>query len=150
VLSPFVLHWSSKSSIKAQTSRLRRAKKCSFFHFHSVSIGSVFSEQVADLQANLKHEQAIVEEKKQTTDLLIINIGQEKSVVDEQKNSAAADEAECSKIAAEVVPGRLYGGQKQTAASFGQTNLENAVSSPSFRFSILIRGRALFPSIFPN
>lgn len=102
VLSAFVLHWSSKSSIRALTSRLQRAKR---YAFHPVSLGSDFPVQVADLQANLKHEQAIVEEKKQTTDLLIINIGQEKSVVDEQKNSAAADEAECAKIAAEVTAG---------------------------------------------
>lgn len=65
------------------------------------------SAQVADLQAALKHEQAVVDEKKQTTDALIVNIGQEKAVVDEQKNSAAADEAECAKIATEVSTLRL-------------------------------------------
>ena len=41
------------------------------------------SAQVSDLQVNLKQEQIIVEEKKSATDALIINIGQEKAVVDE-------------------------------------------------------------------
>eukprot|EP00899_Mesostigma_viride_P009330 jgi/Mesvir1/18399/Mv14277-RA.1 len=60
------------------------------------------SAQVADLQANLKIEQVIVEEKKQATDALIVSIGQEKAIVDEQKSGAAADEEECAAIAAEV------------------------------------------------
>jgi hypothetical protein len=41
------------------------------------------SAQVADLQVNLKQEQIIVAEKKEATDKLIINIGQEKAIVDE-------------------------------------------------------------------
>jgi dynein heavy chain, axonemal len=41
------------------------------------------SAQVADLQAALKEEQIIVEEKKAQTDDLIVSIGKEKAVVDE-------------------------------------------------------------------
>ena len=60
------------------------------------------SAQVADLQANLKQEQIIVDEKKQATDALIVSIGQEKVTVDEAVEGGRADEEECAKIAEEV------------------------------------------------
>ena len=60
------------------------------------------SAQVADLQANLKEEQIIVEEKKANTDALIVSIGQEKAIVDEAVEAASGDEAECAQIAEEV------------------------------------------------
>jgi dynein heavy chain len=60
------------------------------------------SAQVADLQANLKEEQVIVEEKKANTDALIVSIGQEKAIVDEAVEAGSADEAECAAIAEEV------------------------------------------------
>jgi dynein heavy chain len=41
------------------------------------------SAQVADLQAALKDDLVVVEEKKQQTDKLIASIGKEKAVVDE-------------------------------------------------------------------
>ena len=60
------------------------------------------SAQVADLQVNLKQEQIIVEEKKAQTDALIVNIGQEKAVVDDAVEAGREDEEACSKLAEEV------------------------------------------------
>lgn len=48
--------------------------------------------QVVDLQASLKEEQIIVEEKKATTQALIENIGKEKAVVDEAMETGREDE----------------------------------------------------------
>ena len=61
------------------------------------------SMQVKDLQVNLQQEQIIVEEKKATTDALIVSIGQEKAIVDEAVENSSADEEACSKIAEEVM-----------------------------------------------
>jgi len=61
------------------------------------------SAQVKDLQTNLQQEQIIVEEKKSTTDALIVSIGQEKAIVDDAVESSRGDEEECSKIAEEVM-----------------------------------------------
>ena len=43
------------------------------------------------------------EEKKATTDALIVSIGQEKAIVDEAVENSSADEEACSKIAEEVM-----------------------------------------------
>ena len=56
--------------------------------------------QVVDLQANLKEEQIIVEEKKATTQALIENIGKEKGVVDEAVEVGREDEEAAAKLQA--------------------------------------------------
>ena len=56
--------------------------------------------QVVDLQANLKEEQIIVEEKKATTQALIENIGKEKAVVDEAVEVGREDEEAAAKLQA--------------------------------------------------
>jgi dynein heavy chain len=61
------------------------------------------SAHVKDLQTNLQQEQIIVEEKKSTTDALIVSIGQEKAIVDDAVENSRGDEDECSKIAEEVM-----------------------------------------------
>jgi dynein heavy chain len=61
------------------------------------------SAQVADLQVNLKQEQIIVAEKKLATDALIVNIGQEKAVVDEAVESSRGDEEACATIQSDVM-----------------------------------------------
>lgn len=58
--------------------------------------------QVADLQAALKEEQIIVEEKKAQTDELIVSIGKEKAVVDEAVEAGREDEEAASKLQNEV------------------------------------------------
>jgi len=60
------------------------------------------SEMVAELQENLVGEQAIVEEKKAATDALLVNVGQETAVAEEQKAASADDEAAAAEIAKEV------------------------------------------------
>jgi dynein heavy chain len=60
------------------------------------------SAQVADLQANLKEEQIIVEEKKAQTDELIVSIGREKLVVDEAVEAGREDEEAASRLQSEV------------------------------------------------
>jgi len=61
------------------------------------------SAQVADLQVNLKQEQIIVAEKKLATDALIVNIGQEKAVVDEAVESSRGDEESCAQMQTDVM-----------------------------------------------
>jgi len=53
------------------------------------------------LQAALKEEQIIVEEKKAKTDALIVSIGQEKAVVDEAVESSRDDENQCATLQVE-------------------------------------------------
>ena len=60
------------------------------------------SEMVAELQENLVGEQAIVEEKKAATDALLVNVGQETAIAEEQKAGSAQDEADAAEIAREV------------------------------------------------
>ena len=57
---------------------------------------------VEALKENLIREQAVVEEKKVATDALIVLIGKETAVAEEQKESSRADEEKCSAIATEV------------------------------------------------
>ena len=59
--------------------------------------------QVVDLQANLKEEQIIVEEKKTTTQALIENIGKEKAVVDEAVEVGREDEEAAAKLQAGIL-----------------------------------------------
>ena len=61
------------------------------------------AEQVAELQENLVKDMAIVEEKKEATDKLIVVVGQETNIAMEQKEIASVEEAKCSKIAEEVM-----------------------------------------------
>ena len=61
------------------------------------------AEQVAELQENLVKDMAIVEEKKEATDKLIIVVGKETNDAEEQKAIAQVEEEKCSKIAAEVM-----------------------------------------------
>ena len=51
---------------------------------------------------NLKQEQIIVEEKKSATDALIVNIGQEKAVVDEAVEASRGDEEACATMQFDV------------------------------------------------
>lgn len=44
------------------------------------------------MQINLAREVIVVEDKKAATQALIVNIGQEKAIVDEAVNSSRADE----------------------------------------------------------
>jgi dynein heavy chain len=60
------------------------------------------SSMVEALKENLIREQAVVEEKKVATDALIVLIGKETAVAEEQKESSRADEEKCSAIATEV------------------------------------------------
>jgi dynein heavy chain len=60
------------------------------------------SEMVAELQDALVGEQALVEEKKAATDALLVHVGQETSVAEEQKAGAAVEEEGAAEIAAEV------------------------------------------------
>ncbi|GBF97683.1 flagellar outer dynein arm heavy chain beta [Raphidocelis subcapitata] len=60
------------------------------------------SAQVADLQAALKQEQIIVEEKKAATDELIVSIGREKAVVDEAVEAGRGDEEAAAALQSEV------------------------------------------------
>jgi dynein heavy chain len=61
------------------------------------------AEQVAELQENLVKDMAIVEEKKEATDKLIVVVGQETNTAMEQKAIATVEEEKCSKIAEEVM-----------------------------------------------
>jgi dynein heavy chain len=54
--------------------------------------------QVVDLQASLKEEHIIVEEKKAATQALIENIGKEKAVVDEAVEAGRVDEEAAAKL----------------------------------------------------
>ncbi|KAI8473051.1 MAG: flagellar outer dynein arm heavy chain beta [Monoraphidium minutum] len=60
------------------------------------------SAQVADLQAALKQEQIIVEEKKAATDELIVSIGREKAVVDDAVEASRGDEEAAAALQSEV------------------------------------------------
>ena len=60
------------------------------------------AEQVAELQENLVKDMAIVEEKKEATDKLLVVVGQETNIAEEQKTIATGEEAKCTKIADEV------------------------------------------------
>ena len=61
------------------------------------------AEQVAELQENLVKDMAIVEEKKEATDKLIVVVGQETNIAMEQKAIATVEEEKCSAIAEEVM-----------------------------------------------
>jgi len=74
------------------------------------------SAQVADLQVNLKQEQIIVAEKKEATDKLIINIGQEKAIVDEAVEGSRADEEAAATMSEEVMAFQLECEQDLKAA----------------------------------
>ena len=58
--------------------------------------------QVADMQVQLKDEQVVVEQKKAETDALLVQVGQESTVADEQAELAAIEEEKVSKVQAEV------------------------------------------------
>ena len=60
------------------------------------------AEQVAELQENLIKDMAIVEEKKEATDKLLVVVGQETNSAEEQKVIATGEEQKCTKIAEEV------------------------------------------------
>jgi len=60
------------------------------------------SAQVAELQENLIVDLKIVEEKKAATDTILVQVGQETNIAEEQKAGAAIEEARCAAIAAEV------------------------------------------------
>ena len=66
-------------------------------------VGMLGLLQVVDLQANLKEEQIIVEEKKTTTQALIENIGKEKAVVDEAVEVGREDEEAAAKLQAGIL-----------------------------------------------
>jgi dynein heavy chain len=61
------------------------------------------AEQVAELQENLVKDMAIVAEKKQATDKLIVIVGQETNIAMDQKAIAQGEEEKCSAIAKEVM-----------------------------------------------
>jgi len=61
------------------------------------------SEQVAELQENLVKDMEIVEAKKAATDELIVIVGKETAIAEEQKAAAAIEEEKCSAIAEEVM-----------------------------------------------
>lgn len=61
------------------------------------------AEQVAELQENLVKDMIIVEAKKLATDELIVVVGKETAIAEEQKAGAAVEEAKCSAIAEEVI-----------------------------------------------
>ena len=61
------------------------------------------AEQVAELQENLVKDMAVVGEKKEATDKLIVVVGQETNIAMEQKAIATVEEEKCAKIAEEVM-----------------------------------------------
>ena len=61
------------------------------------------AEQVAELQENLVKDMAVVEEKKEATDKLLVVVGQETNIAEEQKAGASVEEAKCEVIAKEVM-----------------------------------------------
>jgi len=61
------------------------------------------AEQVAELQENLVKDMAIVEEKKEATDKLLVVVGQETNIAEEQKAGASVEEQKCEAIAQEVM-----------------------------------------------
>ena len=61
------------------------------------------AEQVAELQENLVKDMVIVESKKAATDALIVIVGKETAIAEEQKAAAAIEEDKCSAIAREVI-----------------------------------------------
>ena len=60
------------------------------------------AEMVAELQEALVGEQKLVEEKKAATDALLVNVGHETSIAEEQKAAAAVEEEAADVIAREV------------------------------------------------
>ena len=60
------------------------------------------AEMVAELKEALVGEQKLVEEKKAATDALLVNVGQETSIAEEQKAGAAVEEEAADVIAQEV------------------------------------------------
>ena len=61
------------------------------------------AEQVAELQENLVKDMAIVEEKKVATDKLLVVVGQETNIAEEQKAIAMEEEKKSQAIAEEVM-----------------------------------------------
>ena len=61
------------------------------------------AEQVAELQENLVKDMIIVEAKKAATDDLIVVVGKETAIAEDQKAAAAIEEDKCSAIAEEVI-----------------------------------------------
>jgi hypothetical protein len=61
------------------------------------------AEQVAELQENLVRDMIIVEAKKAATDDLIVVVGKETAIAEDQKAAAAIEEDKCSAIAEEVI-----------------------------------------------
>ena len=61
------------------------------------------AEQVAELQENLVKDMAIVEEKKEATDKLLVVVGQETNIAEKEKAAAAIEEEKCEVIAKEVM-----------------------------------------------
>mmetsp|Transcript_13737 Transcript_13737/g.31794 ORF Transcript_13737/g.31794 Transcript_13737/m.31794 type:complete len:4493 (-) Transcript_13737:49-13527(-) len=60
------------------------------------------SDQVTDLQASLKVEIEVVEEKKSATEQLLVQVGQETAIAEEQKAVATIEEDKSAKQAEEV------------------------------------------------
>lgn len=58
---------------------------------------------MAELQENLVKDMALVEEKKEATDKLLVVVGQETTIAEEQKAIATVEEEKSSKIAEEVM-----------------------------------------------
>ena len=58
--------------------------------------------QVADMQVQLRDDLTVVEVKKAETDALLVQVGQESAVADEQAELGAVEEAKVAKVQAEV------------------------------------------------
>ena len=61
------------------------------------------AEQVAGMQVQLQEEQVVVEQKKLETDALLVQVGQEAAVADEQAELAAIEEEKVSKVQTDVM-----------------------------------------------
>ena len=60
------------------------------------------AEMVAELQEALKADMAVVEEKKAATDKLLVHVGQETQIAEDEKAKAAVEEEKCDVIAQDV------------------------------------------------
>ena len=60
------------------------------------------AEQVAEMQVQLQAEQVVVEQKKAETDALLVQVGQESSVADEQAELAAVEEEKVEAVQRDV------------------------------------------------
>eukprot|EP00966_Prymnesium_polylepis_P125379 2899120-Prymnesium_polylepis.1 len=73
-------------------------------------------QQVADMQVQLKEESAFVAQKSKETDELIVIVGKESMIAEEESSKAAVEEAEVAEIAQGVADFQLSANRDLAAA----------------------------------